>query len=446
MKKSGISFLTGLLGLALLCSAGRCAAPGDAPQKANPAIAVPASKEAAATQSIAGQNPAATPVQSLPVPGAGRTDLYFPLLQGKSFALVVNQTSRIGQTLLPDTLCAAGLRPRAIWAPEHGFRGQADAGAHLTDGKDPVTGLPVLSLYGKNRKPTPEMTAQLDWVVFDLQDVGCRFYTYLSTLHYVMEACAEQGVGLLLLDRPNPNDTLDGPVLKPSCQSFVGMHPIPVLHACTLGEMARMINGEGWLKDGRSCRLEIIPVDNWQHGQAYDVPVRPSPNLPNNHAIRLYPSLCLFEGTDVSVGRGTPWPFEVVGSPHINSPAVAQALQTAATEVAVIDFTPESRPGATQPMYEGQVCHGLDLRADSQTRGFSLHWLLMAFRLEGAQESFFRNARFFDLLAGTPSLRQQMLDGWDEDRIRQSWQPALEEFRQRRQAYLLYPPKHYTRQ
>ena len=247
--------------------------------------------------------------------GADRTEAYLPLLKGKRITLVVNQTSRIGETHLLDTLCALGIRPVQILAPEHGFRGTADAGETVRNGKDARTGVPIYSLYGKNKKPQPEQLQRTDWVVFDIQDVGARFYTYISTLYYVMQACAEQHKPLLLLDRPNPCDYIDGPVLKNGYKSFVGMFPIPVLHGCTIGELARMMNGEGWLGNGLRCELTVVPVSGWQHGQPYSLPVKPSPNLPNDQAIALYPSLCPFEGTPVSVGRGTANPFQVVGSP-----------------------------------------------------------------------------------------------------------------------------------
>lgn len=358
--------------------------------------------------------------------GAQQTDNYFPLLEGKRFALVVNQTAQIDGCLLPDTLQRAGLRPQCIFAPEHGFRGTADAGAAIQDGRDPLTGLRVHSLYGNNKKPTAAQLQDIDIVVFDIQDVGCRFYTYLSTLHYVMEACAEMGKTLVVLDRPNPNDYVDGPLLEPSCRSFVGMHPIPLLHGCTLGELAGMINGQGWLAEGRQCALEVIRIKGWRHGQPYSLPVKPSPNLPGDRAIRLYPSLCLFEGTDISVGRGTTTPFEVIGAPQDN--------------LGDYQFTPRSLPGFdTRPMYQDRVCHGIDLRQDSTTAGFSLRWITEMYRRSSDKEQFFRNARFFDLLAGTPRLRQQIVEGLSEEAIRQTWQQDLEAYRLMRTGYLLYP-------
>ncbi len=356
--------------------------------------------------------------------GAERTEAYFPLLEGKHFALVVNHSSTIGRGSLVDSLCAAGLRPDFIFAPEHGFRGNHDAGAGIQDSRDTATGLYIVSLYGKNKKPEPAQMQGLDYVVFDLQDVGCRFYTYLSTLHYVMEACAENGVKLLVLDRPNPNDYIDGPVLESDCRSFVGLHPIPLLHGCTLGELARMINGEGWIAD--SCRLQVITIENWQHGQPYSLPVRPSPNLPNDDAIRLYPSLCLFEGSMVSVGRGTDWPFQVLGCPD--------------SLYGQFSFKPESRPGAaSHPPYQDQICYGLDLRNDSLTHGFSLQYLLYFLERCPEREAFFSQPRFFDLLAGNKKLRQQLTQGLSEAEIRSTWAEGLAAYKEKRSHYLLYP-------
>lgn len=358
--------------------------------------------------------------------GAQQTESYFPFLEGKRFALVINQTSQIDGISLADTLSRAGLRPQCIFAPEHGFRGTADAGAAIQDGRDPLTGLTVYSLYGNNKKPSAAQLEGVDILVFDIQDVGCRFYTYLSTLHYVMEACSEQGKTLVVLDRPNPNDYVDGPLLEPSCRSFVGMHPIPLLHGCTLGELAGMINGQGWLPEGRQCALKVVKVKGWRHGQAYSLPVKPSPNLPDDRSIRLYPSLCLFEGTDISVGRGTTTPFQMIGAPREG--------------LGDFVFTPRSLPGLdSRPMYQDQACHGIDLRQDSTTAGFSLHWITEMYRRSADKGNFFRNARFFDLLAGTPQLRQQIVDGLSEEAIRQTWQQDLEAYRLMRTGYLLYP-------
>jgi len=354
--------------------------------------------------------------------GADRTGQYFPLLEGKHFALCVNQTSRIGNVHLADSLCAANLRPAFILSPEHGFRGDADAGAGIADSKDIKTGLNIVSLYGKQKKPTKEQLKGIDLIVFDLQDVGCRFYTYLSTLHYIIKACSENGIGLIVLDRPNPNDTVDGPLRKDGYSSFVGMHPIPVLHGCTLGEMARMILGEGWIKG--SCDLTVITVEGWHHGERYDLPVAPSPNLPNHHAIALYPSLCLFEGTVVSVGRGTGFPFEVIGTP---SPKTGS-----------FTFTPIPTKGALHPLHEGKPCYGEDLRSKNQSTAFSLLYIMEMYRRSGLKEGFFSNAKFFDLLAGSDALRRQILEGANEEEIRQSWQADLNSYKTIRKKYLLY--------
>ena len=363
--------------------------------------------------------------------GADRTEAYFPMLEGKRFAVVVNQTSVIAApgsdgaspyVHLVDSLCSAGLKPEFIFTPEHGLRGTADAGQAVSDDVDSRTGLSIVSLYGKNRKPTPAQMQGLDAVVFDLQDVGCRFYTYLSTLHYVMEACEENGVELMVLDRPNPNDTVDGPVLKEGFHSFVGMHPVPVLHGCTLGEMARMISGEGWTAP--SLRLTVIPVNGWKHGQPYPLPVAPSPNLPTDRAVRLYPSLCLFEGTVISVGRGTATPFEVIGAPD--------------ARFGRFTFTPQPTPGASTPLYEGQCCYGCPLSDTVPACRFSLEFLYEMYRRSGMGEKFFNRARFFDLLAGSDALRCLMLSGYTPEVIRRSWQEDLSAYRRMREKYLIY--------
>jgi uncharacterized protein YbbC (DUF1343 family) len=356
--------------------------------------------------------------------GAERLDAYLPKLEGKTVALVVNQTSRVGNAHLADTLLALGVRMGCIFAPEHGFRGEADAGAHIANGRDAATGLPIYSLYGKQKRPSAEQLAGIDAVVFDIQDVGARFYTYISTMHEVMEACAAQGIPLLVLDRPNPNGHyVDGPVLEPGLRSFVGMHPIPIVHGLTVGELARMINGEGWLEAADTCRLEVVPCRGYSHQMPYALPVRPSPNLPNARSVALYPSLCLFEGTQVSVGRGTDWPFQVAGSPF--HPADA------------FSFVPAPRPGAQQPMHLGKECRGLDLREGDGPTGFSLEYLRHFYQNSTDREHFF-NA-FFDKLAGTALLRKQLEAGDSDEAIRASWQPALDAYRAKRARYLLYP-------
>lgn len=353
--------------------------------------------------------------------GAEKTSDYFPLLQGKRFALVLNQSSRIGTTSLVDSLCRAGLKPAFLFAPEHGFRGEAQAGETIHDGVDSLTNLKVYSLYGQQKKPSAEQMQHLDLVVFDIQDVGTRFFTYLSTLHYLMEACAESEVELIVLDRPNPNDTIDGPVLQKGYTSFVGMHPIPLLHGCTLGELALMINGEGWLPKGLRCKLRVIPVSGWRHGQPYTLPIRPSPNLRDQQAVCLYPSLCLFEGSLISVGRGTEAPFKLLGYPD---PLFGK-----------FTFTPTGEGS----LYRHQTCYGLDLSKEDCPRGMNLDYLLSMYRRSGMKEAFFAHARFFDLLAGNSSLREQILADWAQAEIRAGWQDDLEAYRQLRSIYLLYP-------
>lgn len=366
-----------------------------------------------------------TKVQTQPLKtGAERTEKYLKLLQGKRVGMVVNQTSVIGQTHLVDSLLSRGVQIKTIFAPEHGFRGDADAGAHVKDAKDIKTGLPIISLYGKNKKPLPEQLQNLDILVFDIQDVGTRFYTYISTMHYVMEACAENNKQLLILDRPNPNGHyVDGPVLEPSLKSFVGMHPIPIVHGLTVGELAKMINGEKWLEGERQCKVTIIPAANYTHSTAYTLPIKPSPNLPNAQAITLYPSLCLFEGTNVSVGRGTPFPFQVIGSPYYKHTQYS--------------FTPKSMPGAGDPPYKGQECYGLNLTDTELAQPFTLAFLLNFYKNSTSQDKFFNS--FFEKLAGTTKLREQIIAGKTEEEIRASWEPALSNYKNMRKQYLLYP-------
>ncbi|PIQ25506.1 DUF1343 domain-containing protein [bacterium (Candidatus Blackallbacteria) CG17_big_fil_post_rev_8_21_14_2_50_48_46] len=361
--------------------------------------------------------------QALPLPGAEQPARYLPLLKGHSVGLVVNPTSRAQGLHLVDFLQAQGISVKRIFAPEHGFRGEAEAGAHLADGVDSQTGLPVVSLYGQNRKPKPETLRDLDLLVFDIQDVGVRYYTYISTLHYVMEAAAEAGKPLLVLDRPNPNaDQIDGPVLEPAFRSFVGLHPIPLVHGLTVGELARMIQGESWIEHAQALKLSVIPVQAYTHATPYSLPVKPSPNLPNDLAIRLYPSLGLFEGTRVSVGRGTDWPFQVLGLPDVQAGAFV--------------FRPQSRQEALTPPYQDQACYGLDLRQETDLR-FSLRWLLYFYQHDRGEKAFFNP--FFDKLAGTDHLRKQIEAGLTEAEIRQGWEKPLADYRQLRARYLLYP-------
>ena len=358
--------------------------------------------------------------------GADQTALYLPVLQGKRVGMVVNHTSRIGRTHLVDSLIARGITIKTIFAPEHGFRGEATDGEKITNSRDPKTGVFITSLYGQNRKPTPAQMDSLDVLIFDIQDVGTRFYTYISTMHYVMEACAETNKPLIILDRPNPNGHfIDGPVLDPKFKSFVGMHPIPVVHGLTVGELARMINGEGWLAGSKTCKLTVVPVKNYTHQTPYVLPVRPSPNLPNQQAVLLYPSLCFFEGTVVSVGRGTDKQFQVIGSPY--------------TKYGPYTFTPVDKPGAVNPPLEGQLCYGLDLsNATISKKELMLTYLFDFFNRASDKSKFFLANNGIDRLVGTDQLRLQMLAGVPETTIRKSWQPALDAYKLNRTKYLLY--------
>ena len=362
--------------------------------------------------------------------GADQTEKLIPLLNGKRTALVVNQTSVVGSTHihLLDTLLSLGIEVKKVFAPEHGFRGQADAGETVKNGRDVKSGLPILSLYGKNKKPTPTQLSDIDVVVFDIQDVGARFYTYISTMHYVMEACAENNKQLIVTDRPNPCDYVDGPIRELSKKSFVGMHPIPVLHGCTVGELAQMINGEGWLKGKMKCKLTVIPVEGWKHGESYSLPIKPSPNLPNDQSIALYASLCPFEGTSVSVGRGTYMPFQIYGSPVLSSS---------------YSFTPKSLPGFDKnPLHKDTPCYGKDLRKAEAPQGLTLSYVIdayLAYRKAGKTEAFFTRPSWFDLLMGTNKVRLGIIAGKDEATIRSEWQEELNQYKEMRKKYLLYP-------
>ena len=363
--------------------------------------------------------------------GAECMERYLPFLEGKRVAVCGNQTSVVGKTHQVDTLLSRNVNIVKLFCPEHGFRGQAEAGATIASGKDPLTGLPVVSLYGKNKKPTAEQLQNVDIVLFDLQDVGCRFYTYISTLHYVMEAAAENGVKVIVLDRPNPNGFyVDGPVLEPQYKSFVGMHPVPIVYGMTIGEYARMINGEKWLANGVQCDLTVIKLEGYTHETRYALPVAPSPNLQTTEAIYLYPSLCLFEGTNVSVGRGTDQPFEMYGAPGMQSGDYR--------------FTPRAIPGVSEnPPFKGLECRGYllhDIAADNLNNPgrLNLSYLLTAYRNCVDQSSFFLKNNFFDKLAGTDQLRKQLVVGASEEEIRASWEPDLEKFRHIREQYLLY--------
>ena len=359
-------------------------------------------------------------------PGAERTVLYFDKLEGKRIGLAVNNTSRIGQTHLVDSLMSAGFNIQRVFAPEHGFKGAEDAGAKIKDGKIEGTDINIISLYGSKSKPAKEDLEDIDLMIFDIQDVGVRFYTYLSTLHLVMEACAENNIKVIVLDRPNPlGHYIDGPVLQESNKSFVGMHPVPVVYGMTIGEYALMINGEKWLENEIQADLEIIPADNYTHKSRYVVPIKPSPNLPNNIAIGHYPSLCLFEGTTVSVGRGTDKPFQIVGHP--------------ALEEEKYSFTPSSKPGASKPKHKDKTCYGLDLSRVAPQKKFDLtHLKYFHDKLKGQGETFFNENNFFDLLAGTNELRKQLSDGLSIESIKASWKEDLEAFKVVRQQYLMY--------
>jgi len=363
--------------------------------------------------------------------GAERTEFYLPLLQGKAVGIVANQTSLIGQTHLVDTLLSLGVNVKCAFAPEHGFRGNASAGEKISDSKDPKTGLPIVSLYGSNYKPSPKQLEGLDVVIFDIQDVGARFYTYISTMSYMMEACAENGIGMMVFDRPNPNGHyVDGPVLKKDFSSFVGLHEIPVVHGMTVVEYATMVNGEGWLKNDSKCNLTVVEMENYSRNTAYELPVAPSPNLPNQKAIYLYPSLCFFEGTLVSEGRGTDKPFQQFGYPKMPNGNTS--------------FTPKSIKGvASSPKFDGKECAGMDLSilTEDSLRALSklnLDWLVSTYQSYPEKEKFF-DKKFFDMLAGSSELREQITAGKTADEIRETWQTDLLEFKMKRKKYLLYP-------
>ncbi|GMG87918.1 exo-beta-N-acetylmuramidase NamZ family protein [Biformimicrobium ophioploci] len=356
--------------------------------------------------------------------GAEQPDQYLPQLAGKRLGLVVNQTSVVKDRHLVDFLVAQGQDVRIVFAPEHGYHGNHDAGARVDDEK--IRDIEIASLYGKRKKPSPEQMARIDQLVFDMQDVGVRFYTYISTLHYVMEACAETDTPLMVLDRPNPNgDYFDGPILDPEFRSFVGMHKIPLVHGLTVAELARMINGEGWLGEGKTCELSVVKVANYRAGDRYELPVLPSPNLPNYQSVRLYPSLALFEATPISIGRGTDFPFQVIGYPGEANGAFS--------------FTPEPKPGAAMnPKLNGEQSFGVDLRGIPAPK-FSLSYILdWRDKMAVHQVELFERPGFFDKLAGTDQLREQILAGKSEAEIRESWREGLENYAKMRDKYRLY--------
>ncbi len=360
------------------------------------------------------------------ISGAQNTKAYLPLLQGKKIGVVANQTSVIGRTHLVDSLLTHGIDIVKIFTPEHGFRGTVDAGATVNHGKDEATGLPIISLYGKNKKPSSEMLRGIDLILFDLQDVGVRFYTYISTLTYVMEAAAENQLPVIVLDRPTPNGFyVDGPVLQPGNKSFIGLHQVPVVYGMTIGEYAKMVNGEGWLNNSLLCDLTVIPINNYNRNAIYELPVKPSPNLPTWESIYLYPTLCFFEGTIVSVGRGTDMPFQVFGHPSMRGGTC---------------FIPQSKDGVSKPLLEGQRCRGenkTDFAHDfaNNTNQIHLQWIIDSYQ-QLKDKKFFTN--YFRLLSGNDTLQQQIESGLDENQIRASWQKELDAFQKIRQKYLMY--------
>lgn len=375
---------------------------------------------------------ACTEAQELQL-GAERMKAYLPLLEGKRVALVVNQTSTIGSTHLVDTLISIGVNVVKVMAPEHGFRGEAPDGEKVDDSKDTKTGIPIVSIYGNTKKPSPEMLTDVDILIFDIQDVGVRFYTFISTMHYVMEAAAENNKRVIVLDRPNPNGMyIDGPVKADDINSFVAMHPIPIVHGLTIGELAMMINGENWLNPERvssnaqapnpKCDLVVIAMKGWDHSQTYSLPIKPSPNLPNDNAIALYPSLGLFEGTNVSVGRGTNHPFEIIGHPDYTFGSYR--------------FTPQPNEGSKYPPLEGQVCFGQSFVGTQVSHELTLKYLIEYHNVLKDDTTFFRD--YIDLLAGTKEFRQQIKAGMSEVEIRSTWQPQLDTYKAMRKRYLLY--------
>lgn len=367
-------------------------------------------------------------VRAQVIPGAENTTSYINKLRGKKIGLVAHQASIVktpaGTKHLVDVLLEKGIRLQGVFAPEHGFRGTADAGEKIKDGKDAETGLSIYSLYGENRKPKPEQLQEVELMVFDLQDVGVRFFTYLSTLHYIMEACAEQGIPLLVLDRPNPNTHyIDGPVLEAAHKSFVGMHPVPIVYGMTIGEYAQMINGEKWLAKGLQCQLEVIPIKNYTHQTPYELQIRPSPNLPNAQAIALYPSLCLLEPTVISIGRGTDTQFQIYGHPDFKGYDYR--------------FTPAPNFGSKNPKFNGELCFGKNLTEAPKPTQIELKWLIDAYSNFPDKAAFFLKG--FERISGVSSLKTQLQAGKNETEIRQTWAEDLAEFHRIRSQYLIYP-------
>ena len=358
------------------------------------------------------------------ITGAEQIPKYIDILEDQNIGIIANKSSILSiNSHLIDTLLSLGININKVFVPEHGFRGEADAGEKIFSQKDPKTGLTILSLYGNQRKPTNEQLKGISTMVFDLQDVGVRFYTYISTLHYIMEACAEKNITLIVLDRPNPNGHfIDGPVLENDCKSFVGMHPVPIVYGMTIGEYAQMINGEGWLNNQIKCQLKVIKLKNYTHKTHYELPLRPSPNLPNSQAIALYPSLCLLEPTVISVGRGTEMQFQIFGHPNLPK--------------SKFNFTPKSNFGAKYPKLDNKICYGVDLRKYNMTNKIELKWIIYSYSNFPEPKSFFKEG--FYRIAGTKKLKTQIEEGLSEKEIRRTWEEGLINFKRIRLKYLLY--------
>lgn len=353
--------------------------------------------------------------------GINNLDAIILETKNKNIAVVGNQTSVIQNTHLVDTLLELGVKVKLVFSPEHGFRGEEDAGAHINNEIDQRTGLQIFSLHGENKKPSINQLKNIDIIIFDIQDVGARFYTYISTLHYVLEAASEQNIQVLVLDRPNPNGHyIDGPILEEKFKSFIGMHPIPIVHAMTIGEYAKMIIGEKWIEN--TCDLKVIEMVNYNRSEIYDLPIKPSPNLPNKRAVNLYPSLCLFERTTISVGRGTNYPFQHYGAPFIKSS---------------YSFLPKSGPGSKYPKHENKICYGINLRYQKNIlNSLNINWLIKCYDQSLDKEKFF--TLNFDKLAGTDQLRKQITSGLSAEKIKESWQEGLTKFKKTRAKYLIY--------
>ncbi len=395
-------------------------------------------KSQTSKSAVKGESP--RPIKNEVIIGANSTEKYLPLLKDKKVVVVANQTSVIFKNEmaassqskprndvdyihLVDSLLSLGIQVQKVFAPEHGFRGKVDAGEYVKDGKDAKTGLPIISLYGKNKKPSQEHLENVDMVVFDIQDVGVRFYTYIATLQYVMEACAEAGIPVLVLDRPNPNGHyVDGPTLEAAHRSFLGLNPIPLVYGMTIGEYAKMINGEGWLANGITCNLTVIPLQNYSHQTSYNLPIRPSPNLPNDKAINLYPSLGFFEGTFINAGRGTEMQFQVYGAPFFDQTGFS--------------YTPQANFGAKYPKHKGKRCNGIDLRTTEYLSKINLEFLIDAYKKTPKTEKFFGPT--FTAHAGTTELEQQIAQGLSAEEIRETWESDLEKFKKIRRKYLIY--------